>query len=402
MLEHLAKVDVVTDLQFGSTGKGQVVASLVHTHPDRYRFILKNGVAQAGHTVAWQDSDAPVDAPTQRAIGEHALILHYLPSLFYAWREFWERVKENPPVLVLGPATILDPNTFINELKQIHRAVLSHFQSLPFDQWPRFTLLLASTIKVVDHSILKDYEKGLVERIGSTGTGVGSARARVILREALTLLEVLTQDREDQPESHRELKRLLSSQKLTPFRFQLIDYHTWIQGVLMNPDIRLLIEGTQGYGLSLHGRYYPYATSTQITTSSLLGDLFIPPQAIDRVIGVMRTWPIRVGGNSGPMRMEVDWNILRAFNPFIRPEKTTVTQRTRRIGYFDLTDIVEAILVNGVTDIVVNFLNYMPGWSEEFLHLLESLFWWVDFHRGTELPSSLVRIQFNDGRDERH
>jgi len=74
---------------------------------------------------------------------------------------------------------------------------------------------------------------------------------------------------------------------------------------------------------------------------------------------VLRTYPIRVGGNSGPLRDELTWEDvqLRSGAPSVVPEYTSVTKRLRRVGAFDLDLVVSAVRYNRPTALAVMGLD---------------------------------------------
>src|SRR5205823_1704389 len=108
----------------------------------------------------------------------------------------------------------------------------------------------------------------------------------------------------------------------------------------------VLLEGTQGFGLSLHHGHYPYVTSKDTTVGALCSEAGLSPRLLGQVIMVVRTYPIRVAGNSGPLPREVDWEIVtrESGSPFPLREKTTVTGNIRRVAGFDVEAVRRACL----------------------------------------------------------
>lgn len=116
-----------------------------------------------------------------------------------------------------------------------------------------------------------------------------------------------------------------------------------------------IIEGTQGFGLSvIHTSCYPYATSRDTTASGFASELGVSPFDVSRIYMVIRSFPIRVSGNSGPLLHETSWKELN-----IEEERTSVTNKVRRVGYFDFKLVKGAIRANKPTYIVLNHMDYI-------------------------------------------
>ena len=141
-----------------------------------------------------------------------------------------------------------------------------------------------------------------------------------------------------------------------------------------------MIEGTQGFGLSvLHGGYYPKATSRDTTAAAFVSEAGLSPLDVDQVVMVIRSFPIRVAGNSGPLPNEITWEELAksAGLPKQYCERTTVTQKVRRVGKFDAQIVRNAIAHNNPNQIVLNHLDYIDAsahsehYSEDVLRFVE-------------------------------
>ncbi len=125
---------------------------------------------------------------------------------------------------------------------------------------------------------------------------------------------------------------------------------------------RIILEGTQGFGLSLiHSSYYPNVTSRDTTASGFLAEAGLSPLDVDDVVLVIRAFPIRVAGNSGPLPNEIDWNILtkESCSPDDLTERTSVTNKIRRVARFDADIVRQAIKINKPSRIVLNHLDYV-------------------------------------------
>jgi len=135
-------------------------------------------------------------------------------------------------------------------------------------------------------------------------------------------------------------------------------YHLQIGGTV-------IIEGTQGYGLGSHAGYYPHCTSSDCRAIDFLAMAGIPPWSMFarnlEIVIVYRVHPIRIAGNSGPLKGETTWEKLG-----IPDEFTTVTKKVRRVGAWDADLAHRAFLANGGNSMAVRtalmFTDYQ--WPE--------------------------------------
>jgi adenylosuccinate synthase len=125
---------------------------------------------------------------------------------------------------------------------------------------------------------------------------------------------------------------------------------------------RVVIEGTQGFGLSLlHGGYWPKATARDTTAGGFISESGISPLDVDDITMVIRCHPIRVAGDSGALFDETTWSAIstESGSPLALEEYTTVTKKIRRVGRFDAGLVKRAIAVNRPTRIVLNHVDYI-------------------------------------------
>jgi adenylosuccinate synthase len=127
---------------------------------------------------------------------------------------------------------------------------------------------------------------------------------------------------------------------------------------------RLVIEGTQGFGLSLlHSDTYPHCTSRDTVAAAFVAEAGLSPIDVDEVVMVTRAFPIRVAGQSGPLANEIDWQTLSSESGYDEPriEFTSVTKQVRRVARFDAAVVKRAIAHNRPTTIVMNHLDYVDA-----------------------------------------
>lgn len=199
----------------------------------------------------------------------------------------------------------------------------------------------------------RDAEAKALNRISSTLKGCGYASADKVARVEGTKLA----------------KDVLDLKKyIIPNWYDMINYH-------LNNSRNIMLEAPQGYDLDInHGLEYPYCTSRQTTSAQVLADAGIAPQLVDEVIAVIRPYPIRVGnvydkngnllGTSGSYldSKELTWEEIarRSGTPVDSiKELTTVTKKLRRVFEINWARLREMVQVNGVTQIALNFANYI-------------------------------------------
>jgi adenylosuccinate synthase len=192
----------------------------------------------------------------------------------------------------------------------------------------------------------REYENtiGLRERLSSTLCGVGAAQSRRVLREA-------------------DAKLASNVVKEYPWFQTLLTNVSEEVNQALDANKKVLIEGTQGFGLSLyHSPYYPRTTSRDVTAAAFLSEVGVSPVRVTDIVLVLRTFPIRVAGDqAGPLKDEITWDQLRMESGFIYDitEMTTVTNKIRRVGRFDWELAIKAAQVNGPTMIAINGLDYL-------------------------------------------
>ena len=292
---------IIAGGQFGSEGKGKATAYLAQR--DDVDIVVRCGSTNSGHTV-WH--------------GGEEFQLRMIPAGF---------VNERT-TLMLAPGCLIDV------------AVLrAEAQTLGIDRDRLIVDRNTSVIEVGD--IEAERISGLRDDIGSTLSGVGSAVARRVWRKAGTRTVA------DVP----ELTEVAT----------IADVSTLVNKSV-GDNARVIIEGTQGYGLSLyHTPEYPFATSRDTTAAGFLSEVGVGPRRVDEVILAVRTFPIRVAGNSGPLPSEITWDDVtrESGSPHAIIERTTTTHRVRRVARFDLDIVRRAAQVNSATSVALHGADYL-------------------------------------------
>lgn len=307
------KATMILDFQYGSTGKGAIAGYLAKRTP--YDTVTCAFATNAGHT--YIDKSRDLHIMTQQ-----------LPTAIVS--------SPDTKIALIGPGALIHKQTFLNEVKQF-----AH-------------LLEGKTILIHPHAaVVEDYhaneEKVMgFSKIGSTTKGVGAAMVERILREPGSSNIAAVRWRDD---------------------WEMSKYVTNIESyrAMMDSAQSLLIEGAQGFGLSMYHGFYPYTTSRDVTPWQVAADCGLPFKIAPyiQVVGSMRTFPIRVNnrdGHSGPCypdQHELDWSTFE--DQGIAPELTTVTKLKRRIFTFSQQQALEAAWHCGGywdTKVFLNFANY--------------------------------------------
>lgn len=314
-----SRLSVVVDGQFGSCGKGAIAGYLSRPEEDpRDVIVVRVGGPNAGHTVYGPcPSNNRCDNCDQYG---HPWRLRQVPV---------GAVTNPNAILIIAAGSEIDLDVLSAEMAALDNAGINFRHRLFIDQ--------NATILTAEHRYREGAAK-LTENIGSTGKGIGAARADRIMRTAQTVRQLI-QDHNgtDDPDEH-----WLNVWATVAETADLLD-------VWLRKGAHVVIEATQGYGLGLHTRYYPQTTSGDCRAIDVLAQSGISPWGYSdldfKVWVVVRPNPIRVAGNSGPLTGETTWQDLG-----LPEEKTTVTQKIRRVGAWDGELVREAIRANGGGD----------------------------------------------------
>jgi adenylosuccinate synthase len=334
------KVDVLLGLQWGDEGKGKIVDVLTPQYDIIARF---QGGPNAGHTL-------------QIAGDKH--VLHTIPSgIFHP-----EKIN------IIGNGVIADPYILSQELAKLVAKGVNPRVNLKISKRAH---LILPTHRMLDAA----YEQALgAGKIGSTLKGIGPCYTDKTARYGLRFGDILASDFTEKYNSlkQRHLKILASYN--FDYMVQLIDKvsfneyeNSWFAAVeelrsfpLIDSELfinkalaegkTILAEGAQGSMLDVDFGSYPYVTSSNTITAGVCSGLGIPPSSIGKVFGVFKAYCTRVG--SGPFPTE----LMDETGEKLRDngkEFGSTTGRPRRCGWLDLPALRYAIMLNGVTDLVM-------------------------------------------------
>jgi len=273
---------------FGDEGKGKIVAHIAYR--DRPGIISRGGVGpNAGHTVT---------------VGEKAYGVRMVPSGFV-----YPDAR-----LFIGTGVLVDPRVFLQEVNLLG---------------VRGRTFVDTRCGIIEeYHIQRDRkDEHLAKTIGSTGTGCGPANADRVLRTGRQAKDVL------------ELKDFL------------IDVPLEINAAL-EEGTGVILEGSQGFGISLFFGTYPFVTSKDTSASQIAADNGVGPTRVDDVLVVFKAYPTRVG--EGPFSTEMSSETSKMLGI---EEFGTVTHRPRRIGEWDGKLAKYSVMVNGGTQAAITGID---------------------------------------------
>jgi adenylosuccinate synthase len=278
------QIHAVVGGQYGSEAKGHVAAAM-HRRFTSIKYAVRVGGPNAGHSA--------VDDQGRK----------------WALRQIPVAAVVDPNCeLVIAAGSEIEPEVLQYEIDLLEAAGFEVKSRLHIDH--------EATMIDPEH---QQAEQHLPGTTGSTGKGIGAARAARIMRTAHTASEFYD---------------------TTDTRWLLQEEH--------ERGLDILIEGTQGYALGLRAGWYPNCTSGDCRAIDIVAQTGIMPHRTVDAWVVFRTYPIRIAGPSGAMQNEVDWETLAARSGgYIAAERTTVTQKIRRVGEWDESLAAEAISANG-------------------------------------------------------
>lgn len=329
---NTAKVDVLLGLQWGDEGKGKVVDVLTPQYDVIARF---QGGPNAGHTLEFE--------------GEK-YVLRSIPSGIF----------QGGKVNIIGNGVVLAPDLFMQEVKELEKSGHNLKDRLKISTKAH---LIMPTHRLIDAA--QEAKKGK-NKVGTTGKGIGPTYTDKISRTGLRVGDILDNFKEKY-EAHKaahldQLKAL----NYTDFNITEIE-KTWLEGIEFMKNFQfvegeyavnnylkegksVLCEGAQGTMLDVDFGSYPFVTSSNTICSGACSGLGIGPNKIGDVFGIMKAYCTRVG--SGPFPTELFDEEGKKIRD-LGHEYGAVTGRERRCGWIDLVALKYAIMINGVTKLIM-------------------------------------------------
>lgn len=333
------KVDILLGLQWGDEGKGKIVDVLTPKYDVIARF---QGGPNAGHTLKFNNV-------------KH--VLHTIPSGIF---------RENAQN-VIGNGVVIDPAIFKTEIDKLVEVGVDVKSKLVISNRAH---LILPTHKALD--IAYENAKG-DQKIGSTKKGIGPTYTDKTARLGLRIGDIHS----DFQVKYDKLKNThLDILKHHEWDFDIEAYEKeWFEGVellkelatddteyLLNGALAeqkaILAEGAQGTLLDVEFGSYPFVTSSNTLSAGACTGLGIAPNRIGEVFGIFKAYCTRVG--SGPFLTEIDDEVGCHLQEQ-GAEFGATTGRRRRCGWLDLPALKYAVMLSGVTHLIMTKIDVLTG-----------------------------------------
>lgn len=357
------KVDVLLGLQWGDEGKGKVVDVLTPRYDVVARF---QGGPNAGHTLEFEGKK---------------YVLRSIPSGIF----------QHGQINIIGNGVVLDPVLFQEEAEALEASGVSLKKILKISKKAH---LILPTHRLLDAA----YEKAKGgAKIGTTGKGIGPTYTDKVSRNGLRLGDVF-HGFEDKyiAVRNRHLAILVSMGETPDYAdlekrwleaieyikgYDIVDSEHLINGYLREGK-SVLCEGAQGTLLDVDFGSYPFVTSSNTVCAGACSGLGVAPNKIGEVFGIFKAYCTRVG--SGPFPTE----LFDETGKLIRDlghEYGAVTGRERRCGWIDLVALKYAIMINGVTQLIMMKSDVLDGFDS----IKACVAYEIDGKKVTEFPFSI-------------
>lgn len=336
------KVDVLLGLQWGDEGKGKVVDVLTPRYDVVARF---QGGPNAGHTLEFEGKK---------------YVLRSIPSGIF----------QHGQLNIIGNGVVLDPVLFREEAEALEASGIPLKQILKLSKKVH---LILPTHRLLDAA--NERAKGGAQ-IGTTGKGIGPTYTDKVSRNGLRLGDVYHNfDAKYEAARNRHLSMLKAMGEEPEFaelERKWLDAIEYIKGYdivdsehLINRMLRegksVLCEGAQGTLLDVDFGSYPFVTSSNTVCAGACSGLGVAPNRIGEVFGIFKAYCTRVG--SGPFPTELFDETGKRIRD-LGHEYGAVTGRERRCGWIDLVALKYAIMINGVTQLIMMKSDVLDDFDE--------------------------------------
>jgi len=333
-------VDALLGIVFGDEGKGKVVDVFTPRYDVVARFA---GGPNAGHTIIFEGKK---------------FVLRSIPSGIF------DEGKLN----IIGNGCVIAPDLFMKEARELEAAGYDLKQRLHISTRAH---LILPTHRVLDRAY--EAAKGK-NKVGTTGKGIGPTYSEKASRTGLRVGDILEGFMEKYQALKARHEQILRDLNYTDYDIA-DEEQQWLQGVeymrqfpLTDTEIEInrllaegknvLAEGAQGTMLDIDHGTYPFVSSSNTTTGGVCTGLGVGPNKIRDVFGIFKAYSTRVGAGPFPVELfdETGDRIREIGN-----EYGAVTGRNRRCGWVDLVALKYAIMINGVTQLIMMKSDVLDG-----------------------------------------
>ena len=336
------KVDALLGIVFGDEGKGKVVDVFTPRYDVVARFA---GGPNAGHTIIFEGKK---------------FVLRSIPSGIF------DEGKLN----IIGNGCVIAPDLFAAEAHELEAAGYDLKSRLHISKRDH---LILPTHRVLDRAY--EAAKGK-NKVGTTGKGIGPTYSEKASRTGLRVGDILDNFQEKYNALKARHMQILSDMHYTDFDITE-EEKLWMEGVeymrqfpLTDTEIEInraleagknvLAEGAQGTLLDIDHGTYPFVSSSSTVCGGVCTGLGVAPNRIGEVFGIFKAYSTRVGAGPFPVELfDETGDLIRE----VGHEYGAVTGRNRRCGWLDLVALKYAIMLNGVTQLIMMKSDVLDGFD---------------------------------------
>lgn len=323
---------ILVGAQWGDEGKGKIIDVLTE---EADIVVRTQGGNNAGHTVF---------------IGAKKYVLHLVPS----------GILRDGKLCVIGNGVVIDPVSLVEEIEGLTKLGIKVDGNLFISETAHLVFPYHRELDE-QREILKGKNK-----IGTTKRGIGPAYGDKAARTGLRMIDLINPPRFELllRQKIKENNEILKALRAAPLSFKKVHATYREAGDRLRPFVantvvklheatrrkaHILFEGAQGTFLDIDHGTYPFVTSSNTTAGGACTGSGVPPNRMNRVVGVMKAYTTRVG--EGPLPTE-NAEIADLLHQMGR-EFGATTGRARRCGWFDAVATRHATMVNGIDELAV-------------------------------------------------
>ena len=327
---------ILVGAQWGDEGKGKIIDVLTAKTDV---VVRSQGGNNAGHTVIHRGAK---------------YILHLIPS----------GILRRGKICVIGNGVVVDPIALVAEIEGLRKLGIIIGKNL---------LISDCAHLVLPYHRLLDEQRELRQgraKIGTTKRGIGPAYGDKAARTGLRVSDLMQPTLFSKKLQAKILENnsILQALGAKPINFREVNESYLAAGEKLRPFVdntvvylhralergkEILFEGAQGTFLDIDHGTYPYVTSSNTTAGGACTGTGVPPQRMDRVVGVMKAYTTRVGEGALPTE---DEELARMLHQLGR-EFGATTGRARRCGWFDAVATRYATMINGIDELAITNLD---------------------------------------------